>query len=41
MAKKVLLLLGGFSSEREVSLSAGKDIERPYSQRDMKLLFMI
>ena len=28
MAKKVLLLLGGFSSEREVSLSAGKDIEK-------------
>lgn len=28
MSKKVLLLLGGFSSEREVSLSAGKDIEK-------------
>lgn len=28
MSKKVLLLSGGFSSEREVSLSAGKDIEK-------------
>lgn len=28
MAKKVLLLTGGFSSEREVSLSASKDIEK-------------
>ena len=28
MAKKVLILVGGFSSEREVSLSAGVDIEK-------------
>ena len=28
MSKKVLLLMGGFSSERDVSLSAGKDIEK-------------
>ena len=28
MSKKVLLLSGGFSSEREVSLSAAKDIEK-------------
>ena len=26
MAKKVLVLIGGFSAEREVSLSSGKDI---------------
>ena len=33
MAKKVLLLTGGFSSDREVSLTAGKDIEKALSSK--------
>ena len=38
MSKKVLLLSGGFSSEREVSLSASKDIEKALLSKGYKVV---
>ena len=38
MSKKVLLLTGGFSSERDVSLSAGKDIEKALLSKGYEVL---
>lgn len=38
MSKKVLVLTGGFSSEREVSLSAGKDIEKALQSKGYNVI---
>lgn len=37
MAKKVLVLIGGFSAEREVSLSSGKDIAEALKSKGYKV----
>lgn len=38
MSKKVLVLIGGFSAERDVSLSAGKDIEKALKSKGYDVL---